>query len=186
MSHPSREGAPLTADEFLRLTPPEAERWELLGGVVVVSPSPSLRHQLLAKRIFAHLLAAEGRGVGTAWWGIDSVLGPHDVLQPDVLFVRAEHADVLQPHAIVGPPDLVVEVLSPSTRRRDRVVKSRVYARAGVPTLWLVDPDDDRVDVHRLRRRTYGRPTALRPPETLRDPDLAGVAVDLTALFARG
>ncbi len=180
-----RAGAQLTADEFLRLTPPETERWELLDGVVVVSPSPSLRHQLLAKRLFAHLLELERGGLGSAWWGIDSVLGARNVLEPDVLFVKAERSEILQPHAIMGPPDLVVEVLSPSTRRRDRVVKARIYARAGVPTLWIVDPDDDRVDVHRLRRRSYGKPTALRPPALLRHDDLPGLEVDLSALFAR-
>ncbi len=185
-----RAGALLTADEFFQLTPPEGERWELLDGAVVVSPRPSLWHQEVAARLFEALRALQRAGAGRTWYEVDVALGERDVPIPDLVFVRADRPDVIQPHAIVGPPDLVVEVLSPSTKRRDRGPKRRLYARAGVPTLWVIDPgedpDDDRVDVYRLRRRTYGKPTTLRPPETLRHQDLPDLAVDLTALFVRG
>lgn len=180
-----RANALLTADEFLQLAPPGRERWELLDGVLVVSPRPSLWHQELAGRLYEALRLLQRAGVGRAWFEVDVALGERDVLVPDLVFVRAGRPEVVQPHAIVGPPDLVVEVLSPSTRRRDRVVKRRIYARAGVPTLWLVDPDEDRIDVYRLRRRTYGKPRSVRPPDVLRDDDLPGLEIDLRVLFAR-
>jgi Uma2 family endonuclease len=180
-----RAGALLTADEFFQLAPPETERWELLEGVVAVSPRPTLWHQELAARLFEALRALQRAGVGRVWMEVAVTLDDQNVLVPDLVFVRAERGDIVQPHAIVGAPDLVVEVLSPSTERRDQQEKSRIYARAGVPTLWIVDPDDDRVDVYRLRHRVYGKPTTLRPPGVLRHDDLPELEVDLGALFAR-
>lgn len=175
----------VTAEEFFTLDAPEPRGWELLEGVLEVIPSPSIRHQTIVKRLFLSLSPLEAQGLASVWMGVAVVLEETSVLIPDFLVVRAERAGIIKPHAIVGPPDLAVEVLSPSTKRRDQQVKTRIYARAGVPTLWIVDPDDDRVDVHRLRRRSYGKPTALRPPGVLRHDDLPGLEVDLSALFAR-
>lgn len=175
----------VTAEEFFTLEAPEPRGWELLEGTLEVIPSPTVRHQTIVKRLFMALSPLEGRGLASVWLGLAVVLEETSVLVPDLLVVRAERANIIQPHAIVGPPDVAVEVLSPSTRRRDEQVKTRVYARAGVPTLWIVDPDDDRVDVYRLRRRAYGKPAVLRPGDVLDHDDLPGLEVELSALLER-
>jgi Uma2 family endonuclease len=144
-----------------------------------------MRHQDLAKRLFPAFLSVEARKLGCVWWGISVVLGEHDVLIPDLVFVSAERLEIRQAHALVGAPDLAVEILSPSTRARDEQVKAKLYARAGVRILWIVDPDDDRLDVYRLRSRAYGQPTPYRAPEVVREATLPGLEVDLEALFFR-
>lgn len=175
----------LTTDDFFRLAQPDTHGWELIGGALVVSPKPSLRHQRLAKRLLRALLVLEDAGLGEALFEVNDVLSEYDVLEPDLVFVRAERATILEPHAVVGAPDLVIEVLSPATRARDLRDKRRLYARAGVTWYWTVDPDDDRLDVRRLHGRTYRRAVAYRPPQVLTLDDLPGLRVDLTALFAR-
>lgn len=64
-----------------------------------------------------------------------------DVLHPDLLYLAPEHLSASRVDGVYGVPDLVVEVLSPTTERKDRTVKRRIYQQAGVPNLWLVDPD---------------------------------------------
>lgn len=169
----------LTVDDYFRVTPPDVRRWELLGGVLVVSPSPWMWHQELVKRLLWALQPLEARGLGRAWTDPNVVLGERDVVDPDVVYVRAERRQIVEEHAILGPPDLVVEVLSPSTRRRDLTVKRRLYARTGV-LYWAVDPKGPHVEVFRPGTR---RGVVVAPPEVLREPAL-DLEVDLAALFA--
>jgi Uma2 family endonuclease len=175
----------LTSDEFFQIDDPESRHRELVGGVLVMSPTPTLRHQRLAKRLLRAFLALEDSGHGEVLYEINAELSKHDVLAPDLVYVRAENARILEERGVVGGPDLIIEVLSPSTRSRDLGQKKRLYARSGVTHCWTVDPDDDRLDVRRLRGRSYGRATVFRPPQVLTVDDLPGLSLDLTKLFAR-
>jgi Uma2 family endonuclease len=178
-------GVLLDADDYFRLTPPDSHGWELIGGALVVSPKPTVRHQRLAKRLLRALLVLEDAGLGEVLGEVNDVLSEHDVLEPDLVFVRAGRAEIVEPHAVVGAPDLVIEILSPSTRARDLRDKRRLYARAGVPCYWTVDPDGDRIDVRRLQGAGYRRALVFRPPQVLTLDEFPGLRVDLTALFAR-
>lgn len=175
----------LDADAYFRLTPPDSHGWELIGGALVVSPKPSVRHQRLAKRLLRAFLVMEDAGLGEVLGEVNDVLSEHDVLEPDLVFVRASRAEIIEPHAVVGAPDLVIEILSPSTRTRDLRDKRRLYARAGVAWYWTVDPDADRIDVRRLQGSSYRRALVFRPPQVLTLEELPGLRIDLTALFAR-
>ena len=107
----------LTYDDFL-LFPDDGRRHELIDGAHYVTPSPNLRHQDLVGRLFLS--------------PFDVVFSFHDVVEPDLVFVASDQLDILTAQNIQGTPALVVEVLSPSTRKRDREVKRRLYERAGV------------------------------------------------------
>jgi Uma2 family endonuclease len=90
-------------------------------------------------------------GLGTLFSApYDVIFGEGDYLEPDLLFVRREREEIVKDHAMVGAPDLVVEVLSPSTSRRDRGLKRERYAAYGVPEYWIIDTDLVQVDVYRL------------------------------------
>lgn len=164
-------------------------RYEVLDGELVeMSPSPSRRHQYVTQRIFVALDAHARTGAGEAYIApLDVVLQafrPATVLQPDVLFVKRDHADRLTDANIQGPPDLVVEVLSPSRARVDSVRKLALYARFGVPEVWFVPVDADRVDRLALGENgLYGPPQAFCPGDTLQTPLLAGFTLEIAELF---
>jgi Uma2 family endonuclease len=139
----------LTYDDLQRLRETRHERLELIDGVLFVTPSPSRLHQLVSKRLIRLLLhAVDDAGVGDFYDApFDVKLGEGDVVQPDLVVVLRQNFAIFTDAAIEGVPDLVIEIISPSTRRDDRVTKRDLYARYEVPEYWLVDPDGGRVTV---------------------------------------
>jgi Uma2 family endonuclease len=113
------------------------------------------------------------------------VLSPHDVVVPDVLFVSVARAGVVGPAHAAGAPDLVVEVLSPSTHRRDELLKRDAYEKAGVEEYWIVDSEGETVKVLRRDGPGFGRPRLLsaRDGDGLATPLLPGLELPLAALF---
>src|ERR1700726_1138256 len=125
---------------------PDQPRCELLYGRLYVTPSPTLRHQLVALFLWRHLESIAEAAGGFAYGApLDTVLADHSVVQPDVIYVSATRLDVLGKR-IEGAPDLVVEVLSPGSARHDRGGKLRLYAEAGVREYWIVDPETRHVE----------------------------------------
>ncbi len=114
----------------------------------------------------------------------DVILSEEDVVQPDIVFVAAEHRHRLRPEGLRGAPDLVVEILSPATAERDRGVKQHLYFKYGVREYWLVDPEGQTVEV--LTRGEAGFVTVARlsPGRTLASPLLPGFTPDVAAFFA--
>ncbi len=127
---------------------PEEERCELLFGRLYKSPSPSPRHQLAVLLLWRrlHELARATGGLALAA-PIDVVLAEHSVVQPDVVYVSAPRLGIVGDQRIQGPPDLVVEVLSPGSARRDRDEKLLLYGEAGVREYWLVDPAERQIEI---------------------------------------
>ncbi len=142
----------LTYRDLLAL-PDDRLRHELIDGEHIVSPSPSFRHQAvlrnLAGRLFIHLLAHPlGEMVFAPF---DVLLSEHDVVEPDLLYISNERKQLrLDARCLTGPPDLAVEVLSPSTRGLDERRKLRLYERFRVSEYWIVDPENETVQVYRL------------------------------------
>jgi Uma2 family endonuclease len=176
----------LTYDDFVRF-PDDGLRHEIIDGVHFVSPAPFVRHQVLVGRLFfvleTHLRAHPGTAqVFLA--PVDVVLSYYDVVEPDLLLVRGERADILTPRNVQGAPSLVIEVLSAHSRSRDRQLKRDLYQRSGVQEYWLVDPDASRVSVFRRRGGPGFDPTqTLEPGDTLEMPLLPGFSLALAALF---
>src|SRR5438128_192534 len=129
-----------TYQDYLNL--PEDRRYELIDGELLMSPSPSERHQRLVLELAVILTSfVKGHGLGRVYIApFDVVISDTDVVQPDILFVSNERASRIGERAVHGTPDLVVEILSRSTAERDRTIKAKLYARAGARELWLLDP----------------------------------------------
>jgi Uma2 family endonuclease len=120
---------------------PEQPRCELLYGRLPVTPAPRFRHQLVVTAIGRFLYDfAVPRGEHAAVSPVDVVLADHSIVQPDVIYVSRERAGILG-QRVEGAPDLVVEILSPATGRRDLGEKLRLYAESGVAEYWIVDHD---------------------------------------------
>ncbi len=128
---------------------PEDRRYEVIDGEVFVTPAPTTMQQVVKgrlKRLIEDFV--QPRQIGLVLDApYDVVLSKFDVLQPDILFVSTERRSIIGAKHAGPAPDLVIEVLSPSTERRDRVVKAKRYAMFGVREMWLVDPDGKTIEV---------------------------------------
>jgi len=131
---------------------PEDKRVELIGGDFYLVPSPSVIHQRVAARIVDVLRSfVAGRKLGEVFYApLDVVLTPYDVVQPDIMFISNDRTHLVTEENIQGPPDLIVEILSPSTSARDRTIKKKLYARSGVRELWLVNTAAQVIEVFDL------------------------------------
>lgn len=157
----------------------------LVAGDLFVTPAPSIRHQRVVTEILWRLRSHQERHGGIALAAPAAVrLSDRDVLEPDVLFVADDHAGRVGDRYIEGPPDLVVEVSSPSTRRLDLVRKRRVYERFTVAEYWFVDLAADRIEAYVLRDGRYGAPTLAERGAQLRSASLEGFAVTVNDVIA--
>ncbi len=140
----------LTYDDY-RKTPP-GQRFELVEGVLRRMDAPTTVHQDVSRRLERLLFdQLQARGRGRIYRApVDVVLSNHDVVQPDLLFVTADRLEIITRANVQSTPDLVIEVLSPSTTRWDRETKRGVYAKFGAREYWLVDPDLETVEVSSL------------------------------------
>lgn len=172
-----------TAEEFGRL--PETNRiCELINGEIVVAPAPRTKHRLALGNLYEAFQAFLRRGeLGLAFAApFDVHLSSYEVYQPDIVVVLSGRASQLTEDGFEGTPDVVVEVLSPSNRKQDLVVKAAEYAAAGVPEYWVVDPADDRIEVNLLVGGAYSAvPSA---DGFARSAVLPGLAVAPAAVFA--
>ena len=178
----------LTYEDFCRI-PDDGMRHEIIDGVHYVTPSPVLRHQQLMGRLYLAIgnFLEEHPEVGQAFLSpLDTVFSPWDVVEPDLVFVAADQLDILTEPNIQGAPALVVEVLSPSTRKRDLGIKRLLFDRGGVREYWVVDPKARELTVY--RRASGGGLAATKRLSTggdvtLTTPLLPGFALSIVKLF---
>jgi Uma2 family endonuclease len=168
---------------YIQATPDDGKRYELVDGELLVNPSPSPIHQRVSRRLQRQLEDYfHSRSLGEVFNApLDVILTPHDVFEPDLLVV-ADPSHIFT-RGIEKPPVLVVEILSPSTRRVDRGLKFRRYAALGVQHCWIVDPDEHRLECYRLAGGVFAPAVAAAGDTTLQHPDWDGLVVDLSALW---
>jgi Uma2 family endonuclease len=170
----------------LLVMPDDGKRREILGGELIVSPSPRSWHQL----IVTNLLLAFGRYLDRHPVGriiaspLDVIFGELDILEPDLIFVLNEHRDIVQDW-IRGVPDLVIEVLSPTSVWMDRGPKLKAYARFGVPEYWIVDPDARAIEVYRQSDGGYELASLFGEGNFLASPLLPEFSLPVTPVFER-
>lgn len=176
------DGMTMTAAQFEAL-PEQDVPVELIEGVLVVRGMPSIAHQRAAGMIYSYLLVNySGNG--------DALIAPVGVkfddtrfYSPDVIWIARDNAHCeITKDGVNGPPDLVVEVLSPGTVKEDRGVKFRTYQQYGVREYWLVDPDLALVEVWQLQDDTLAQIGVLEPKETFTSVVL-GATIAVKALL---
>lgn len=175
---------PYTYRDYLSL-PDDGKRYELIGGDLFVSPAPRPFHQAVSGRLlYALMTTLQEPGIALVFHApIDVVLGDNDVLQPDLVVVRCERAGIVRENAIHGPPDLVIEILSPRGGDRDRYIKRAIYARHGVPEYWIVDPDLGFVEQYLLTSEGLELRAQFDASHTMTSPSFADVAIPLGPVF---
>lgn len=175
----------LTYDDYA-LLPDDGKRYEIIDGDLFVTPAPLTRHQKISRQLqFILMSALEKKGLGEVYDApVDVVLDAENIVQPDLVFVRSERRRIITEKFIEGPPDLMIEILSPSTRRRDVLTKSALYARFGVPSYWIVDPDLDRIEFYILREGGYAAVHVASSPEVVSPPEFPELQIPLAEVFA--
>jgi Uma2 family endonuclease len=159
---PAASDVKLTYDDFL-LFPDDGRRHELIDGEHYVTAAPVTRHQRIVGNIYFSLrLHLEVHPTGEVIASpLDVILSKHDVVEPDLLYVSKERSREILKDFARGAPDLVVEVGSPGTRRRDETIKRRLYERFGVVEYWIVNPDIEVVRIYRREDGAFSRPVEL-------------------------
>ena len=146
-----------TWDDYVKF-PDDGKRYEIIDGELFVTAAPVFGHQYTSGELYTLLRAwAAQRGGVAAFAPVDVVLANDTIVQPDLIWISAERLEELVGDRVTGIPDIVVEILSPSTARRDRSKKSEVYARFGAREYWLVDPRDKSVEIRTLRDGAFVR-----------------------------
>jgi len=177
----------LTYEDYRNAPESERERYELFEGELVMVPSPSFKHQLILGNLVDLLrkFVSENDLGMVLFAPLDVILSDDTVLQPDMLFIGKEQADIIAEEGIRGTPDLVIEILSEATAKRDRTYKRALYARHGVKEYWLVDPDTKTVEVLELHEQGFSRVAryACKEKAPLKSPLLAGLSIDLGEVF---
>ena len=169
----------MSADGY-RALEDDGFRYELINGVVILSPSPTPRHQSVLFEVSTQLgVFLHAHAIGRAYPETDVRLDDDLVYRPDIVFLRAERVrDNWE--CISVPPDLVVEIVSPQYRAFDTETKKSDYERFGVAEYWLIDPDRDEIKFYRLEDGKYREvgPTGDRFASEV----IAGFELDLPAL----
>lgn len=188
MSIPVGSAAKLTYEDYLYF-PEDGKRHEVIDGDHVVSPVPLTRHQIILMNLLRLLDPfVRARGFGRVLPApVDVLLSPTDVVQPDLVFIGRGNLDRLGEANLEGPPDMVVEIVSEGTRKRDEVTKRHLYERYGVREYWIVDPVLEAVKVY---RRSAAEDRFERAEERtaegggcLATPHLPGLELPLSAVF---
>jgi Uma2 family endonuclease len=173
----------LTYEDMQRF-PEDNVRRELIGGELFVTASPVMRHQrvvtVLVGTLFAYCKAHGGEVLAGP---TDVYFTDADVVEPDVVFLRAENLRRVERKFVRSAPDLVVEISSPSTRHLDLGRKRELYERFGVPEYWFVDLEADRVEIYRLEAGNYAWPLLFGRGDLLESPQILGFSLPVEELL---
>jgi Uma2 family endonuclease len=185
---PAADRMKLTYDDFL-LFPDDGMRHELIDGEHYVTPSPNTKHQRVSGNLYFLIRSwLEAHPVGQVFYApYDVVFTKFDVVEPDLLYISNERMpEIVTTLHVTGAPEIVVEIGSPGTRKRDETIKRRLYERGGVLEYWVVDPERDLVRVHRLEAAAFAAPVELsrEAGDVLISPHLAGLEMPLSRVFA--
>jgi Uma2 family endonuclease len=171
--------------DYIWETPDDGNRYEVIDGVLYVTPPPSWLHQRglsqLHIRVGRHVYDNDLGELVEAPVGV--VLDEHSGLQPDIVYISRERLAIIAERGVEGAPDLVVEMLSPSTRARDRGVKMRRYAAAEVHYFWIGDPRSRTIEEYRLVEGTYEQLGVFGPGMIFRPQLFPGLEIPIDEIW---
>jgi len=183
---PKSVAVKFTYEDFL-LFPEDGKRHELIDGDHFMSPSPRTSHQIILGYLFNAFsnFLKQSRLGKVLIAPMDVVLSDLDVVEPDMLFIASVNLHLITENNIQGAPDLVVEILSPSSRKTDEIIKRKLYEQYGVQEYWIVDPELEMVKIYRMTEKGYVRVAELSCESNaiLTTPLLPGMEINLAEIF---
>ncbi len=178
----------MTYEDYCALPEEAGYRYEVLDGVLVKDPSPNVPHQRATARLFlilSHYFKSVDPEGEVFIAPLDLTLGRYIVVQPDIIYVSGKQDNIVRYERIDGTPTLAVEVISPSSARKDRVKKMAIYQEAGVSHYWLVDPAERTLECFSLRNGLYTVVAGGMDEEVVRHPGLEGLEIELKGLWKK-
>ncbi|MBC8043817.1 MAG: Uma2 family endonuclease [Rhizobacter sp.] len=177
---------PVTYDDYRKSRADDNFLYELLGGELVRKSAPTLEHQFISRNLFRKMdaFAAAGKLGEVLYAPVDVFIDEHNTPQPEILFVAAKNLAFITPDGVFGPPDLVVEIISPGSIVRDRVDKMRRYQKFGIAEYWMIDPQNKSVEVYQNTAEGYNIFSFAAESGKVNSRVLETFAVDLAEFFA--
>ena len=175
-----------TYQDYLHLPEEPGYSFEILDGLLIKELAPSVPHQRVSRRL--------QRVLEDYFWEhdptgevlnapLDVTFGERNVVQPDLLYVSGAQKDIVEHSRIDGPPALVVEILSPSTGRKDRLQKMRAYQKAGVSHYWLISPEEKTLECFHLVGGLYTVVATGMDEDRVEHPIFPGLVIDLANMW---
>ncbi len=174
----------LTVEDYW-LTPLDGPRYQLVEGELIMAPAPNRFHQDISRNLeFILLKYLEKNPIGKLYDApFDVVLNEINVFQPDILFVANEQKSIFTKQGIEGAPNLVVEILSDSSARLDKIRKKKIYADSGVPELWIIDPRTESIEIYFLQKDAE-RPVAThKVKDVFSSPTFPKIKIKAAEIF---
>lgn len=173
----------LTYEDYRKL--PEGAPYQLIGGELVLTPAPGTYHQIISMKLgFQMVDFVSKNGLGIVLFApIDVYLEETETYQPDIIFIARERMEIIEPARISSAPDLVVEILSPTTAYYDLRKKYKVYERCGVKEYWIVDPEEKSVQVFLLKEGKFVLDQEAAIQNTVTSRIIEGLTVSLETIF---
>ena len=172
-----------TYEDYLKT--PDDKRYELIGGDLLVAPSPVPNHQRISRKIeFILEKFVTENNLGEVFYApCDVYLDDENVVQPDILFISKDRLNIIGDKNIQSAPNLVIEIISENSVYRDMVQKKRLYARFGVKEYWIVIPEEKEVEVYILKGEAYQLYKTYTKVDILESPSLKGLKIGLKEIF---
>ncbi|MBA2408270.1 MAG: Uma2 family endonuclease [Gammaproteobacteria bacterium] len=177
-----------TYEDYQSLSESMEKRYELLDGDLMMVPAPTTMHQRASRNLeFLLIQFVRHHKLGEVFDApVDVVLGEgknREIVQPDLIFVSHERKGIVTKKEIRGAPDLIVEILSPGTEERDRGYKKALYARYGVREYWIVNPDEQVIEVYVPQAQGFHLAEAYRSPSRRISAMLPTFEIELDEVF---
>lgn len=172
-----------TYEDYLQIE--DNNRYEIYKGELIMVAAPTSWHQMYLRNL-EHLMwtYVKEKGLGQVFIApIDVIFAENNVYQPDIIFVSKERRDIIKERGIFGPPDLIVEIISPSTAIYDAVDKKEVYEGYRVKEFWLVNADEKALEIFALKDDIFNRHSFARKKGIVNSKIIEGLIVDLEDIF---
>lgn len=173
-----------TYEDYAKL--PEGTPCQLIGGKLIMTPAPSTYHQEISKRLgyllyeYAELKQKLGKVFHAP---IDVYFEDEETYQPDIIFISNNRVGIIKKEKIEGAPDIIMEILSPSTAYYDLVHKKDIYAKHGVKEYWIVDPIEKWIESYKNENGKFTLIGRMQKGESINSTVLMGFKVKLDAIF---
>ncbi|HBL49672.1 MAG TPA: DNA-binding protein [Firmicutes bacterium] len=175
-------------EDYLEIPDEPGYRYEILEGFLVKEPSPSMQHQRVSRELGYELkkyfdqFDPEGE---LFYAPLDVTLSNKNVVQPDILFVSGNRKGIMRKERVDGACDLIVEIMSPSDRRKDRLQKMEIYRKSGILHYWLADPEENLLEAFLLKEGNYLLVFTGGPGDEFIHPEFPGLNLNLDKVFYR-
>lgn len=162
-------------------------QYELLNGILIRKGSPTIQHQRISGNIYFRMrLFVEEKQAGEVFAApLDVVLNEYNAPQPDVFFVGKDKKYILdeEEQVVIGTPDIIIEILSPGSVKKDRITKKKIYERCKVPEFWIVDPSYRNVEIYKLTGESYELSDFVEESGVVKSTVLEGFELSLDKIF---